>query len=470
MKPRVAILGAGPAGLGAAWKLTELSEGEIVLFEKSDRVGGLAGSFSASGVTVDFGAHRLHAGAEPEVLDRLKALLGPSLRERPRRGAIRLQGRWLNFPLQFADLLLKFPPGLALRCLLDYSLGFLSGHPVSHADYEGFVRGKFGHTFYELFYRPFAVKVWGLPPDQMSADQARRRIRTQSLVALARKVILGAIKTSRADGSIYYYPRKGYGQICDDIHREILTRGVEVKLRAGVRALQREGDGFLVEFDEGGRAGRISADCIISTIPLTLLVNLFDPPPGFEVVEASRSLRYRSIILVYLIVGRPRVGDRDAYYFPEEQFIFNRVSEQKNFSEEMVPEDRTVLCCDISCNRGDGTWLSQDSGLVERAISDLEKVGLLAPSEVSDYFVRRIEFAYPIYDLTYRDALDTLVRYCHSIPNLVTIGRQGLFLHNNTHHSLLMGFRAAEYLVRGGAGGRSWDDNIAEFDTFQVID
>ena len=470
MEKRVAILGAGPAGLGAAWRLSELNAGEIVLFEKSDRVGGLAGSFTVDGSTVDFGSHRLHAGAEPEVLGLIKELLGPSLLQRPRRGAIRLQGRWLNFPLQLTDLLLRFPPGLALRCLSDYSFRLLSADSVSRQDYESFVKGRFGNTFYDLFYRPFAVKVWGMPPDQLSADQARRRIVTQSLLAIVKRVVLTSLRTSPGDGRFYYYPREGYGQISDALYRKLLGKGVQVRLRSTIHALHRGGDAFVIDFAEDGQAGRTAVDSVISTIPLTLLVRLLHPPPDARVIDASRSIRYRSLILVYLVVARRRIGDRDAYYFPEEDVIFNRVSEQKNFSEEMVPPDRTVLCCDISCNRGDETWRSEDARLAERAVSDLVKVGLLSASEVLTSFTRRIEFAYPIYDLTYREGLDTLVRYCASVPGLVTIGRQGLFLHNNTHHSLLMGFRAAEYLESGRAAGKSWEENLAEFDTFQVLD
>jgi protoporphyrinogen oxidase len=185
------------------------------------------------------------------------------------------------------------------------------------------------------------------------------------------------------------------------------------------------------------------------------------------VIEAAGGLRFRAVVLLYLVLDRPRVGDADTYYFPEVCFPFNRVFEQKNFSAYMAPRDRTVLGLDISCAADDEVWNASDAQLLERVLPGLRSVGLIQ-GEVQDVFSRRFRAAYPIYDLGASARLALAQAWLSRFENLWLIGRQGLYLHNNTHHSLLMGYRAAEAILTDHRA--DWPAALAEFATYRVAD
>jgi protoporphyrinogen oxidase len=198
-------------------------------------------------------------------------------------------------------------------------------------------------------------------------------------------------------------------------------------------------------------------------------VRRLEPLPPAQVVSAAQTLRYRGVVLLYVAFDTPRIGDADTYYFPERSVPFNRVVEQKNFSACMAPPDSTVLCLDISCEPDDEVWDASDAELLERVLPSLQAVGLVRDrSLVREVFSRRFRHAYPIYDLHAAERLRTVENWLGRLANLWPIGRQGLYLHNNTHHSLLMGYRAAQLI--GDQARDRWPQALAEFATFRVAD
>jgi protoporphyrinogen oxidase len=205
------------------------------------------------------------------------------------------------------------------------------------------------------------------------------------------------------------------------------------------------------------------------TAPVTELIRRLDPPPPESVRRAAARLRYRAVVLCYVTLNVPAVGLPDTYYFPERRFPFNRVTEQKRFGPVTAPPERTVLCMDLACEPHDPIFTATDAGLRALVLPALEEAGLLPPAAVEEVFSRRFRYAYPIYDLDAGASLRHVTDWLARFPNLWVVGRQGLFLHNNTDHSLLMGYRAADAVAAGGQR-RAWASRLETFGAFRVAD
>jgi protoporphyrinogen oxidase len=224
-----------------------------------------------------------------------------------------------------------------------------------------------------------------------------------------------------------------------------------------------------VRYGRGGSAHAAEAEHLIWTAPLPELIRRLDPPAPAEVQKAVARLRHRGVVLCYVALGVPRVGEADTYYFPERRFPFNRVIEQKNFGPEMVPAGRTVLGMDLACEPDGDLFGASDAELASRVVPALEEAGLARRSDVVEVFSRRFRHAYPVYDLDYAPALERAMDWLGAFSNLWLAGRQGLFLHNNTHHSLLMGYQVADAIAAGGRR-EDWEAALADLAGLRVAD
>lgn len=397
---RIAVIGAGPAGLWAARRAAAAGH-EVTVHERDASPGGMARSFDVAGVRVDFGSHRLHPSTDPAILHELQSMV--ALQWRPRNGRILLAGRWLRFPLQPTDLARHLPPRIALDAVVHSRR--------ERADtYADVVRARFGPAMLEHFYGPYARKLWGVEPDELSGEQARRRISATSPFAIARRAL-------RRERPGFWYPERGFGAIVD-----ALARDVDVRCGSEVAEL-----------------GALDADIVWSTIPLPALARVAGGP--------DTSLRFRALALIYLVLdGRPWTTF-DAHYLPGPETPLSRASEVMNYrTSAHDPTDRTVLCCELPCAVGDAHWSMDDAALGALAAGALG----VTPVEVT---VRRVPAAYPIYDRGFERELAALEAWLASRPDLVSFGRGGLFAHDNTHHALAEGEVAAACL---GADG-TWD-------------
>ncbi|HEU4370448.1 MAG TPA: FAD-dependent oxidoreductase [Methylomirabilota bacterium] len=471
--PRIVVLGAGPTGLGAAYRLTRRQRGAVTVCEQARVVGGNAGSFELAGQHVDYGSHRLHPACDPAVLRDLRALLGDDLQTRPRHGRIRLRGRWIHFPLKPVDLALRLPPDFLAGVGRDVlaKLGRRGAAAPEDATFADVLEAGLGRTICRDFYFPYARKVWGCAPTELAATQARRRVGASSFAKLARKVA-AAVPGLRPEGAgTFYYPRKGYGQISRALFDAAVAGGAAVHLEAAVRAVAHAGGRALaVRYERDGVLHTVEADHVWSTLPLTLLVRVLDPAPPPPVLEAASALEFRAMILVYLVLEQERFSEYDAHYFPESGLRISRLSEPKNYST-LGPAGRTVLCAELPCGRTDGEWGLGDAQLGQLVVDDLERTGLPVRAPIKEIVIRRLPHAYPIYRRGFESHFAVLDGYIDGFDNVLTLGRQGLFVHDNTHHALAMAYAAVECLAADGAFDRArWHGYRRVFDSHVVED
>lgn len=461
---QVGILGGGPAGLGAALGLARRGIG-ATLIERGSRVGGNAGSFQLAGVNVDFGSHRLHPSTDPEILSLLRSLLGPDLLERPRHGRILLKGRWIHFPLRGLDLMRRADPGFAFEVLVDWARRIWPGARADRSvlappdSFASLLEQGLGPAVCREFYFPYARKIWGLDPEEISPAQALKRVSARSPGRLVRRLLPGGTGPGgQRNKGTFFYPRHGFGQISEALAESAERTGAQILL--GTRATKIILGAERVEAtvsDERDSERTLSFDHLWSTIPVGILVRMIDPPAPPEVIQAAECLEQRAMILVYLVLGQERFTEFDAHYVPTLEVPFTRISEPKNYSGTQAPRGRTVLCAEIPSSSGGPLWDSSEAELERLVRTGLETVGLPIESRVLETAVRRLPSAYPIYRHGFEEHLARIEGWLDTLPHLVSFGRQGLFAHDNTHHALFTALSAVRCLGEDGRfDGERW--------------
>jgi protoporphyrinogen oxidase len=455
----VAVLGGGPAGLGAALQLARRRRTATV-FEAGDRVGGLAGSVDVGGMRVDYGSHRLHPGVAPEILQELVELPGVRLQRRERNGRISLAGRWVAFPLRVTDALRRLPPGLAVGLVGDMLSGPLR-RPASDT-FDEVLRAGVGPTLARRFYFPYARKIWGVEPSALAGDQARRRVGANSVAAIARRA-LGGVR----ERPWFWYPDTGFGALSEGLAAAAVEAGAEVRLAARVTSVERVGQRWAVTAADGSV---VEARQVWNTLPVSLLAGMLAPSPPPDVVRAAAGLRYRAMLLIYLVLDRRRFTPYDAHYLPEQWTPVTRLSEPRNYRDGPDPEGRTVLCAELPCAPDDAWWTRSDVQLARTVADTCQRAGLERP-EPAAVVVHRRRHAYPIATTASGHRLARVEAWLAAQPDLLTLGRQGLFAHDNTHHALAMAWAAAEALGPDGRiDRREWDRARERFRAHVVED
>jgi protoporphyrinogen oxidase len=468
---RVIILGAGPAGLGAAMGLAERGF-DVEVIETTDHVGGNSGSFELEGIHCDYGSHRLHPASDPAILSRIRDLLGDDLLERPRHGRIRLLGRWIHFPLRPVDLLLRMHPRFSVGVGFDLARKLL---PVAKSDQESFatiLQHGLGNTICQEFYFPYARKMWGEEPEALSANQARKRVSAGSIGKMIRRLLPGGTGSGAANTKgIFYYPREGFGQISNTIRDAASRAGARFSLETRATRVAPVADGYEVEVERNGEKSLMRADRVWSTIPNGILARLLDPAAPADVVASSRKIEVRAMLLIYLVLDTDQFSEYDAHYFPGADISITRLSEPKNYPGQREPRGRTVLCAELPCAQSDDVWTMDNDVLGQRVARDLETAGLPLPCEILDVVVKRLPAAYPIYHTGYELHFEKVDHYLSGVPGLLSFGRQGLFAHDNTHHALFMAQCAVECLRDDGSfDDATWAKHRAVFESHVVED
>jgi len=472
-EPRIVILGAGPAGVGAAHWLRKTRKAQVTVVEQNTVVGGNAGSFDAGGQRLDYGSHRLHPACDPEILAEIRDLLGDDLLDRPRHGRIHLRGKFVHFPLKPVDLMLRLDPQFALGSLTDMGRKILAGKRDEGDSFASVLLANLGPTICRDFYFPYARKIWGRDPDPLSGIQARRRVSAGSFGKLVRKVLSQVPGLKPPGAGRFFYPKKGYGQISEAFAAAAQKNGADFRL--GSRVVRLHGPSstqapWIIEVDRNGKTTELTADYVWSTIPITALARSLSGRVPAEVRDASAGIEYRAMILVYLELPVDRFTEFDAHYFPSADVSITRLSEPKNYAVVAEPRGRTTLCAELPCEADDEVWRMDDKGLGRQVADDLARAGIPLPAPPVAVHTRRLRQAYPIYTRGYEGPFGILDHWAESLPRLLTYGRQGLFAHDNTHHALYMARAAVDCLEPVGFNEEKWTEYRKVFATHVVED
>ncbi len=463
------VLGGGMTGLSAAFRLARAGW-QVQVWETAPVLGGMAHTFVDGDWRLDLGPHKLYS-PRPEVMQDLFNILPEAeFLTVEKRSQIRLCGRFVRYPVGLRELL-SVSPLVCLRCGFSYALACMGGRPGAggESSYEDFLARRYGRATYDLVFAPYARKIWG-PPETLSKQIAESRVVVPSLMAMLRQILFGPPKGKVLSVETFWYPRKGSGEICDALADHILAHGGDLRTNTTLAEMELVG-GRVRQVTASTGATRVLApgDVVISTIPLSALLSSFRPAPRQEVLAAARALRTRRLILLYLEVAKPSLTDDNWIFYPEARYRWNRAFEQKNFSAEMGPPDRTCLCLEITCDDADPLWRSNADAAYDVVLPQLEETGLLNRRDVIRHFDRRIKEAYPIYDIPFPSNLAVVLDGLAAVDNLYAVGRQGSFTYGGMLDSLEMGFRTADLIAAGGT--RSvWRALQNDFQKVEVVD
>lgn len=442
------IIGAGPAGLTAAYELSRLGILPDVL-EQSSHMGGISRTEAYKGYLFDIGGHRFYTKV-PEIEALWREVLGVDFRPTKRLSRIFYDGKFYKYPLELFDTLGNIGLLESLRSLGSYLAAHLTPHTEA-ATLEDWVVHRFGRRLFERFFRTYTEKVWGVPCDQIGADWAAQRIQGLSLRKTIAHAISGGGQTElKTLIHAFEYPRRGPGMMWDAFADRITANGGTIHRYTRLTRLTHHDHRHIdtAETTRDGQTTRLQTAQVISSMPLSALIAALDPPPPENVLNAARKLRYRDFLIVGLIVNRETLFPDNWLYIHSPQVRVGRIQNFKNWSAEMCPDPRkTSLGMEYFCNRGDDLWTMADADLIALASREFETLGLGRAAEVEDGTVIRQLAAYPFYDMNYQENLTVLRDYLIGFDNLQTVGRNGLHRYNNQDHSMLTGLLAARNIA-----------------------
>jgi protoporphyrinogen oxidase len=452
---RVAIIGAGPAGLTAAWELTEHDCPVTVLEAHPRTVGGLARTVRYKDFLLDVGGHRFFSKS-PEIEALWTRMLPDDLLLRPRKSRIYFAGRLLAYPLKPLDVFARLGAFEAAACTASYLKARVA--PAAKAnDYRAWIVDRFGERLYRHFFETYTEKVWGMPCHELSADWAAQRIRTFSLGKAILNALPGAPRRGRETTLVdsFRYPRQGPGMLWEACAATLQARGTPILMGARVERVERLGTGGYRIRHKGceGEASSLEAAHVVTSAPLADLVRALVPVPSPEVIGAARGLHYRALVLVALFALDPRTFTDTWLYAQDASIHMGRVQNYKAWSPEMVPDpDLIALGCEYFCSEGDACWNTSDRALIVRARSELDRMGLLPQENVFDACVIRQPKAYPVYDRCYASRVERVMSALRrDFPGLYLVGRNGMHRYNNQDHSMMTALLTARNILAGKA-------------------
>ncbi len=460
---KVVIIGAGPAGLTAAYQLCK--EGvESVVLEKDDVVGGISRTVNYKGYLFDIGGHRFFTKVKA-VDDMWREVLGKEkFLRRSRLSRIYYQKKFFYYPLKASNALLGL--GIWNSFMMVFSYIRAQMFPVKNeSTFEDWISNRFGKRLYNTFFKTYTEKVWGIPCDQISADWAAQRIKGLSLVTTIKNALLSSAVKDKGDIiktliDAFDYPAKGPGMMWEMVAESIQEDCSSLRMKSGVeRIFWQNGSVTALEIESGGKREVIDGTDFISSMPMQELVRKLSPKPPEEVLEAANKLAYRDFLTVSLIINKARLFEDNWIYIHDPDVKVGRIQNFKNWSPQMVPDpNKTCLGLEYFCFEGDGLWTMEDAGLIALGAKELGLLGLVDPGDVEDGSVVRMPKAYPVYDAVYIEAVDTIRDFLRQVPNLHLVGRNGMHKYNNQDHSMLTAMLSVKNIL--GANYDVWGVNV----------
>jgi protoporphyrinogen oxidase len=465
----VVVIGAGPAGLTAAYQLSKAGRDALVL-EADDVVGGISRTVERDGWRFDIGGHRFFTKVLPveelwhEILPADDFLL------RPRMSRIYYDGKFYDYPIKPLNALRNLGLAEAIRCAFSF-LKVRVLPPRDRTTLEGYIVANYGWRLYEHFFKTYNEKVWGVPASELSADWGAQRIKGMSLFKAVWEPMRARLAGGRRDRAKqvtslieeFQYPRFGPGMMWETCRELLEKAGVDVVLEASVVSVERGSRGAeAVVYEHAGRLVRIETDHVVSSMPFSGLVRAMDPAPPDHVVAAADALHYRDFLTVALVVPEDAGFPDNWIYIHSPKVKVGRIQNFGSWSPYMVRPGTTCLGLEYFVFEGDELWAKSDDDLIALATAELAEIGLVDAAHVERGYVVRVPKAYPVYDDTYRDAVDTIRRWIAAeVPNAHPVGRNGMHKYNNQDHSMYTAMLTVENIV-AEAGHDIWSVNVDE--------
>ncbi len=428
---RVHILGGGPAGLAAAYfaKNTEI---DFLLIEGSHYLGGNCRTLKLGDCFFDTGAHRFH-DKDVDVTQIVKSLLVDDLLHVSAPSQIFHQNSFFNFPLTLADLVMQLDKKTLFKVVAENLPFRLNSRGAKN--FAEFAQQQYGPTLSNLFLLNYSQKLWGVSADLLSTSVSGGRLKGLNIKNFIRESILGSEQsTEHIDGS-FLYPRYGFGMIVDK-----LTEFVGLKhIHTGCRVTQIRHRKRKIESIVINKSQRVPVSQVISTLPLTLTLQILEPKPPTELIEIAKSIRFRHLILSVFCINRDNVSPNASIYFPDPKFPFTRLYEPKNRSRQMAPEEQTAIVLELPCNQNDTLWHQPEPKLQQQISQMLKKIALIEPTEIRQQKTYKLPFAYPILTVGFEKQVALLVDYCQQFDNLQLTGRNALFQYLHFHDLFKLG-------------------------------
>jgi len=457
------VIGAGPAGISCAHHLATQGH-RVTVWDRNSRVGGLARTENFQGFRFDVGPHRFFT--KNDMVDELwTEMAGEDLVEVDRLTRILYDGKLFRYPLKPFDALVGLGLGTSTKAVLSYMAAQFSQSTQQPAHFEEWVSNKFGAVLYEIFFKHYTEKVWGIPCSKISGDWATQRIRGLSLGSVILNSCLPFLNKSGNVKSLvdsFKYPKFGAGQTFERMAALTQVLDGTVCLNRTVTRLQCEGNRVVaVEATENGRSISEDVDFVFSSMPLATLVNKLHPSVPENIQNSARSLYYRDHLCVNLIIDKKVVFPDNWIYVHSPQMKCSRLTSYGNFSADMLgTPEMSAIAVEYFCFHYDDMWNADDTWLIKFAVDELESLGFITKNQVVDGYVCREPDSYPAYHLEYRGHVDSIREHLLKIENLSCIGRGGMYRYNNQDHAMLSGVLAARNYL--GEDHDIWEVNVED--------
>ena len=452
----IVILGGGITGLTAAEKLSKKFKNKIVVIEKEPFTGGLAATFKQDGLVVDFGSHRLHKAVSRKMISYIEKKIAQKLLKRLRKGKLYFRGNFIQYPPTALNLIkaISVPEALGFAASYIHSR-FIPAHS-SKQNFESTMIRRFGKKAYEALIKDYALKLWGIPPQDLSPVGTQKRIIISRLESLKDGLL------NKKD--YYFYPMKGIGEIASKTEEAITYNGGRLIKNARVTGIELFGNTVKTVTMSSQRSvsEKIPVSILISTIPID---ELSDMAFGNN---STPELSWRAIRLVYILLDKKLERENETFYFPTASLIIGRVSNIEKYSPHLNPDIKgSLLTIEIPCLKGDAIWKKSENEILEDCLKDMEKVKIMPNgARVLKYFSIKLEKVYPLFKIGWKDNFLKIYEKLNTVENLFSIGRKGLFLHCNIDHCILQGIGIAEFIQKNNLQKKIWDKKSSTYLNF----
>jgi protoporphyrinogen oxidase len=445
------ILGGGLTGLSAGYVLSKAGV-RVRVFERDATVGGLSRTIEKDGFRFDLGGHRFFT-KDDRIDGFVRSLMKDELLCVNRTSKIYLREKFFDYPLRPFNAMFGLGILTTFRIMGDYAIEKLrfALRGKDCISLEDWVVSNFGRTMFNIYFKQYSEKVWGIGCDRISAEWVAQRIKGLSLAKAVKNAFFkftGKDIPSLTDA--FMYPELGIGRISDRLKEEIEKEDV-VYTDASVESVNHANfriDSIVVKDRSSTRIVRGKE--FISSMPAASLIEMLNPPPPEDVLEAASRLKFRDLVIVTLMVDRERVTDQTWIYIPERKIPFGRIHEPTNWSRKMAPEGKTLIVMEFFSFKGDSLWNETDDRLKDITIENLERLGFVKSAEVIGGVVVRVPRAYPLFEVGYKERCKKVYDYLSLFCNLHVAGRTGMFRYYNMDHAIESGLDTAGEIIRKG--------------------